>query len=153
MHSPSETAELAAAPAERALWNPNAVACWSIVFTPAFGAYLVMRNWEALGEREQALMARKWYVFSLGLLVVQLLSSALNARLNSQSNLMHWVGIGYLFLWWLGAAAPQARTVKARYGSAYARKNWDAALLAAVFVGTAYFAACGLLAFVFVALT
>jgi hypothetical protein len=153
MHSPANTTQLAAAPAASALWNPNAAACWSIIFTPAFGAYLVMRNWEALGEREQALMARKWFVFSLGLLVVQLLSGALNTRLNSQSNVMHWVALGYLFLWWIGAAAPQARTVRARYGAVYARKNWDAALLAAVSVGTAYFAVGGMLAFIFVALT
>jgi hypothetical protein len=154
MHSSSEqAAPLQVTPAEHALWNPYAAACWSIVFTPAFGAYLLLRNWEALGEREQVLAARKWYVFSLGLLLVQLLSSAINSRLNSQSNVMHWVAIGYLLVWWLGAAAPQARVVRERFGASYQRKNWDAVLLAAVIVGTGYFAACGLFGVVLVALT
>ena len=31
-----------------ALWNPVAAAVWSIVLTPAFGAYLHAKNWETL---------------------------------------------------------------------------------------------------------
>jgi hypothetical protein len=153
MQSPSDTATLAAPVAERAIWNPAAAACWSIVFTPAFGAYLLMRNWEVLGERQQAAMARKWYVFSLGLLAVQLVSTALNERLNSQSNVMHWFGIAYLLAWSAAAALPQAWLVRARYGAAYPRKRWDEALLAAVIAGTLYFALRGLLTYLFVALT
>jgi hypothetical protein len=153
MHSPSDTATLEAPAADNALWSPAAAACWSIVFTPAFGAYIVMRNWEALGEREQAALARKWYAFSLGLLGIQLLSTAINSRVNSQSNFMHWFGIAYLLAWWLGAALPQAMMVRARFGSGYARKRWDDALLAAVIAGTLYFAVRGLLIYLFVALT
>jgi hypothetical protein len=153
MHSSSDTTALYAAPPAGAIWNPAAAACWSVVFTPAFGAYLLMRNWEALGEPGQAATARKWYVFSLGLLVVQLLSAAINTRVNSESNLMHWVGIGYLLTWCVGAVAPQALLLRARFGSAYPRRGWDAALLAAVIAGTAYFATQGVLTFLFVALT
>jgi hypothetical protein len=153
MPSPSETALLDAAPVDHAIWNPAAAACWSIVFTPAFGAYLVMRNWEALGERARALRARKWYALSLGLLAIQLLSGAIDARLNSESNLMHWVGLAYLLAWWLGAALPQALAVRQRLGPGYPRRAWDPALLAGVIVGTAYFALRACLTSLFVALT
>jgi hypothetical protein len=153
MHSPSNTAALQAPAADSAIWNPAAAALWSIVFTPAFGAYILMRNWEALGDHEQAALARKWYVFSLGLLGIQLLSTAINTRLNSESNVMHWFGIAYLLAWWLGAALPQAWMVRARFGSTYARKRWDDALMAAVIAGTLYFAVRGLMIFLFVALT
>jgi hypothetical protein len=153
MHSPSDTAALDAPLSERAIWNPAAAACWSIVFTPAFGAYLVMRNWETLGDTRQAMIARKWFCFSLGLLVVQLLSTAIDSRVNSESNLMHWVGLAFLLAWWIGAALPQMLRVRARFGSGYERKGWDAALMTAVVAGIIYVAVRGLMTFLFVALT
>lgn len=151
MHSPSENAFPQPAPA--AIWNPAAAACWSILFTPAFGAYLLMRNWEALGQPRQAALARKWFCFSLGLLLVQVLSAAFNARLNSQSGLVQWCALAWLAAWCVGAALPQARLVRARFGARYPRKTWDHALLAAVAAGTGYFAVKGLFTFMFVALT
>jgi hypothetical protein len=153
MHSPSDTVALKATSSERAIWNPAVAACWSIVFTPAFGAYLLMRNWETLGDTRQAAIARKWFCFSLGLLAVQLLSTAIDSRLNSESNLMHWVGWGYLVAWWLGAALPQAWLVRARFGSTYERKGWDGALMLAVMAGLLYFAVRGFMTFLFVTLT
>jgi hypothetical protein len=153
MHSPSDTAALDAPLSERAIWNPAAAACWSIVFTPAFGAYIVMRNWEVLGDTRQAMIARKWYCLSLGLLVVQLLSTAIDSRLNSESNLMPCIGLFYLLAWWICAALPQVLRVRSRFGSGYERKAWDAALMAAVIAGVVYFAVRGLMTFLFVALT
>ena len=32
------------------IWNPNAAANWSLIFTPAFGAYIQMLNWQRLGQ-------------------------------------------------------------------------------------------------------
>jgi hypothetical protein len=153
MHSPSDTAARGAPPSQSAIWNPAAAACWSIIFTPAFGAYIVMRNWEALGDSRQATIARKWYCLSLGLLAVQLLSTAIDSRLNSESNLVPWVGLFYLLAWSLGAALPQVLAVRSRVGPAYERKPWDAALMAAVIAGIMYFAVRGLMTFLFVALT
>ena len=154
MHSSSDTAALGReASHAQALWNPVVAACWSVVFTPAFGAWLVMRNWEALGERRQARAARKWFVFSIGLLVVRVLSGALNARLNSQSNLLLWISWGWLLLWWVVAAAPQVRLVRARFGADFPRHGWDYALLLAVAGGVAYLIASGFLTWLLAALT
>ena len=36
------------------LWNPNAAANWSLLLSPAFGAFLHMKNWEELGEPAKA---------------------------------------------------------------------------------------------------
>ena len=47
-----------------ALWDPNAAACWSVVFTPAFSAYIHGRNAEALGNVEEARMNRVWFYAS-----------------------------------------------------------------------------------------
>jgi hypothetical protein len=141
MHSASEAAaDEVVAEADRAIWNPIAVAGWSVVFTPAFGAYLLMRNWQTLGEQRRAAQARVWFCFSLGLLGVQLLSAAINRRLNSESTLMDWLGLLYLAAWWVAGVLPQARLVRSRYGAAgYPRKAWDLALLYGVLAGAGYF--------------
>jgi uncharacterized membrane protein YhdT len=155
MHSASEAAdEVVVAEAGQAIWNPVAVACWSVVFTPAFGAYLLMRNWQTLGESRQAALARVWFCFSLGLLGVQLLSAAINRRLNSESNLMDWLGLLYLAGWLVAAVLPQARLVRSRYGAAgYPRKAWDLALLYGVLAGLAYFLVRAGLSFLLLAAT
>ena len=157
MHSASEADEGAAeivADSSGAIWNPMAVAGWSLVFTPAFGAYLLMRNWQTLGEPRHEAQARVWFCFSLGLLGVQMLSAAINQRLNSESNLMHWLGLAYLVVWWIAAVLPQARLVRSRYGAAgYARRSWDLALLYAVLAGLVVFAIQASLSFLLVAAT
>jgi len=42
---------------------------WSLLFTPAFGAFLQMRNWEALGEPSKAVTSRIWVAVTLVVLV------------------------------------------------------------------------------------
>jgi hypothetical protein len=153
MHTTSDSAALSEASSANALWNPSAAACWSVIFTPAFGAFLLMRNWEALGDARQAGTARKWFVFGVGLLAVRLLSAALNARVNTESNLVHWAGWAYLLAWWVAQVAPQARQVRSRCGADYPRQAWDYALLLAVLGGFAYQLAAAAFTWLFVALT
>lgn len=43
-----------------ALWNPNAAANWSLLFSPMFSALLYANNWIALGELQQAGSVRWW---------------------------------------------------------------------------------------------
>lgn len=153
MHSTSDAATFDRAVPPHALWNPLAAAFWSLVFTPAFGAWLLMRNWEALGNRRQAQLARTWFVFSVGLLVVRLLSGAINTRLNSQSNVIHWVSLLFLVAWWLAAAVPQLRIVHSRLGPDYPRQGWDHALLLAALTGLGYYVVSALLTWLFVTVT
>jgi predicted membrane channel-forming protein YqfA (hemolysin III family) len=153
MHSTSNAATLERAVPAHALWNPSVAACWSIIFTPAFGAFLLMRNWEALGDERQARQARVWFCFGLGLLGVRLFTAALNARLHNESNFIHWAGLIYLFGWWLFEAMPQARLVHAKYGPDYPRQGWDGALLLAVTGGFGYLLSSALLGWLLVALT
>jgi hypothetical protein len=154
MHSSSDTSALGReASHAQALWNPSVAACWSVIFTPAFGAYLLMRNWEALGDQRQAEASRKWFAFSIGLLAVRVLSAAINTRLHSESNLILWVSWAWLLVWWIGAAAPQARMVRARFGADFPRQGWDYALLLALAGGIAYQVTSGILTWLFLALT
>jgi uncharacterized membrane protein (UPF0136 family) len=136
-----------------AIWNPSAAATWSLVFTPAFGAFIHMLNWQALGQPQQAAAARRWFYASLCLLALQIFTRALNARLGSEPMLLHPLGLLFLLVWYFGAARQQALLVKARFGPAYRRKRWDSVLVAAVMAGATYAFASSLLTMLLVAAT
>ena len=120
--------ESAAAPA---LWNPNAAANWSLLFTPIFGSWLHMLNWRALGETERAESAKTWLLLS-ALLQVGLTFGAVTMPLSGLDALLWPVTFVLLLAWYFGSARPQARWVRARYGDAYPRKGWWQPLLGAV---------------------
>jgi hypothetical protein len=122
-------AEIGSAEDRPLLWNPNAAASWSLLFTPVFGAWLHMRNWRALGDPAKASQQGWWIVATIVLtLGLACLSIALpeNKALDGMSRLG---GLGILLAWYFGSAKPQARLVKARYGDAYARRGWGLPLL------------------------
>lgn len=135
-----DTLQLTLADDAATLWRPSAVAAWSLVFTPAFGSWLLMHNWRALGQPQAAGRARLWFGASLVMLALQLLAGAVNQRLNGDSPLMAWLALAWLLLWLLGAAWPQWIAVRRRYGRRYARRGWNGALGLAVVLGGACWA-------------
>jgi hypothetical protein len=112
------------------LWNPNAAANWCLLFTPAFGAYLHMKNWQALGDPAKAANSKMWFQFSLGFIGLVALSIFLPES-SSISALFRPAGIALLVTWYVSAARPQANLVKERFGSAYPRRGWARPLLVA----------------------
>ncbi|MBD8532225.1 MULTISPECIES: hypothetical protein [unclassified Massilia] len=116
-----------------ALWRPSAVAAWSLVFTPVFGSWLLMHNWRVLGQARAARTARRWLLASMAVLGVELFATAVNDRVNGSTPLAQLIGLAWLGLWLLAAAAPQWHLVRRRFGRRYARRGWNGALgLAAV---------------------
>jgi hypothetical protein len=136
-----------------ALWNPSAAATWSLVFTPAFGAFIHMLNWQALGQPAQAASARRWFYASLAVLVLQIWTRALNARFDTEPLLVHPASLLFLLVWYFGAARAQARLIRARYGASYRRQRWDSVLMGAVMAGAAYAGAAALLSLLLLATT
>jgi hypothetical protein len=120
------TARVADAGAEIAppMWNPNAAASWSLLFTPAFGAFLHMLNWRALGDQEKAGAAKTWFIVSMGMLALYLLLAVLVPNFD-----MRFVGFGYLLAWYFAAARSQAQYVKDKFGNDYPRNGWGLPLL------------------------
>lgn len=92
------------------LWNPNAAANWSLLFSPAFGAYLHMKNWEALGENSKASTSKTWLISSIILSVL---------------------GLGFFVLvaWYFSIGKKQAIYVEQKFGEHYLRKSWGIPLL------------------------
>jgi len=50
-----------------ALWNPENLSLWNLLFTPAFGAWVQARNWSALGEDKRAKESMYWFFGALNL--------------------------------------------------------------------------------------
>ena len=107
-----------------ALWNPNAAASWCLLFTPVFGAWLHMKNWEALGDKARAASGRTWLYAAIAIQVAIMVVSLAFPRLPG----MRIVGFAFLIGWYYAAGKPQARYVLGRFGTDYPRRGWLAPL-------------------------
>ena len=103
-----------------ALWNPNAAASWSLLFSPVFGATLHMLNARAMGDEDHARQS-KWALIVL--LVILLLG------------------------WYFAIGRKQVEAVKQQYGSDYPRKSWLKPLALAVLGVAVYLAYAVVVAF------
>lgn len=132
------TSQLAAgspAPSEvssGAIWNPNATANWSIIFTPAFGSYLQMLNWQSLGKPERAASAQTWFYISLAMLAAYVLLGVFMPDPKVSDAAARGLALLYLLVWYFGAGRSQIKFVKANLRSDYPRKPWAKPLLIAV---------------------
>ncbi|HEX8614765.1 MAG TPA: hypothetical protein VF800_26075 [Telluria sp.] len=116
------------------LWNPDAAACWSLLFTPLFGTYLLIRNWEALGEPKRAERTCWWFAASLIVLILNFYLSLLR----EEASPMQTSHVVLLLVWYIAAASPQERYVRERFGTDYARRSWALALPCALVLLLAY---------------
>ncbi len=102
-----------------ALWNPNAAASWCLLFSPVFGIWLHMKNWEAMGEPEKARQSKLWLTAAIVVLLGLMLGAVFfNMPLGRLASFALLIG------WYYAAAKPQVRTIADRYGSDYPRKGW-----------------------------
>jgi hypothetical protein len=129
-----------------ALWNPNAAANWSLLFSPVFGAFLHMKNWEALGEAGKASASRRWAVTGVVVFVVLALASAFLPE-KPMDGISRAGAIGLLFAWYFASARQQTAFVKARFGKEYPRRGWAKPLFLAVLAVLGFVVGLGLLGF------
>lgn len=121
--------------ASNALWDPHAAAYWSVILTPAFGSYLQMRNWQALGELQKAASARAWFYLSLGMLAMYALIAVLTHDLLHPGALF--ILLTFLCGWYLATGRKQGKYVRQKFGSAYPKKHFGLAVLGAAGAGYA----------------
>lgn len=119
-----------AAPADSppTLWNPNAAACWSLLFSPAFGAFLHARNADSLGRAEEAKVNRAWFYISVAYIAFTLVSVFIPAI---PDGLFRLAGLGLLLGWYFSLGKKQVKFVKATWQDRYQRKPWKTPLLIA----------------------
>jgi hypothetical protein len=130
----AEVAEIAGERISPPLWNPNAAANWSLLFSPAFGAFLHMRNWQALGQPSRATSAKIWFVLSLVTIGGLSCASVVVPDSKQLAGSVRLVGFLLLLAWYFGSARSQASYVKTHFGNTYARRGWLKPLAVAVLV-------------------
>ena len=128
------------------LWNPNAAANWSLLLSPAFGAFLQMKNWEELGEPAKAAASKAWVIAVLAILVALPLAIVLVPALSSLQNVSSPVGLVLLISWYVSSGRAQVRYVKERFGKDYPRRGWGRPLFMAVLALLGYVVVVGILA-------
>ena len=111
------------------LWNPNAAAAWSLLFTPVFGAALHWLNWQALQRTDEAARSRTWFVVSVVVLVASMVSSIV---MPASDGSLRIVGLVWLLVWYFTAARTQVRYVKQELADDYIHRAWWRPLLLAV---------------------
>lgn len=114
------------------LWNPDAAANWSLLLTPAFGSWLHMKNWQALGETSKAVASWRWAITTVVVTCALILVSALMPETTWISSMVRPVSIGLLLSWYFSSAREQARYVRDRFGNDYPRRGWLRPMAAAV---------------------
>lgn len=112
-----------------ALWNPNAAAGWSLLFSPIFGAALHMLNWQALGEPQKAAESKMWLYTCIGFFVLLMIASALLPESKLMDAASRAGGFALLLAWYFQNARPQARYVAERFGTTYPRRGWGKPIL------------------------
>ena len=119
-----------------ALWNPNAAAGWSLLFTPIFGAWLHMLNWQALGESRRVESAKTWMLL-LALVLVGLEAGDTLLPSGELSTVAWLANLALLVAWYFIGARDQVRWIAERHGDDYPRRRWWQPLLGALILGVA----------------
>jgi hypothetical protein len=121
-----------------AIWNPNATANWSLLFTPVFGAFLQMLNWEELAEPELAKQSMLWIYVSIAVLMIYPVLAVLLQDDKGAISLLRGFAFVYLIVWYFASAKAQVKYVKSKYGNSYQHKPWGKVLLYAVGISVGY---------------
>lgn len=135
----AQVSDVAEATLGQPIWNPNAAASWSIIFTPAFGALLHMLNWQAMGESDRAASQRAWFYVSLAMLAVYLVLAVAIPNAEAADGASRAIGFGYLLAWYFASAKAQAKYVRERWGKDYPRRGWGKPILIGIAAIVGYF--------------
>jgi S1-C subfamily serine protease len=125
------TVSVAPAPPEgETIWSPVMAIVGSLFLSPAFGGFIIWRNWLIMKRRRRALMAAPW--FWLGFIVLAL-------AFYSPNGLTLLIWIVYTLAWIAFSAFPQIRYVHTTFKREKTR--WGFPLVAAIVLWGIGFAA------------
>lgn len=131
--------ELATGENAPALWNPNAAASWSLLFSPIFGAYLHMRNWQALGQPEKVARSKNWLIGSVVCISLLMIIPLLMPDSKGTDALGRAIGFALLITWYYAIGKSQQAFVLGKFGKTYPRRGWAKPLLVAIGIVIALF--------------
>lgn len=125
------------------LWNPGAAASWSLLFSPVFGAFLQMKNWEELGEHAQARKSKAWAIGSAVFFMALVLLTVVAPDPKLADGLSRLFALALLLTWYFTNGKHQQTYVASRFGKSYLKRGWSKPLSLAV---TAFLASIFVLA-------
>jgi S1-C subfamily serine protease len=117
-------------PEGETIWSPYMAIFCSLFLSPAFGGFVIWRNWLKMNRRRRAMVAAPW--FWLGFVVVGLV-------FYSRDRLALVVWVAYLVAWIAFSAYPQIRYVNTTFKRE--KMRWGLPLLAALAMGVVGFIA------------
>jgi hypothetical protein len=121
-----------------ALWNPNAAGLWSVLLTPAFGAYLHAANWRTLGQRERAAANMVWVWGTLALMLVIFITLFIPPP-KLVDDAIQACGLALLVGWYYTEGRRQTQYVKVTFPDGYTKRGWGRPLALGVAFLLAYF--------------
>lgn len=114
------------------MWNPRIAANWSLLFSPVFGAFVQMKNWEALGEPARAQKSRNWAIGSAAFFFALTLFSGLMPESKVIDRLGSILTLVLLVVWYYADGKSQQVYVLGKFGKTYPKKGWGKPLLIGV---------------------
>ena len=112
------------------LWNPNAAANWSLLFSPIFGAWLQGKNWKELNEWDEAKKSMMWVYFGFLFIIVSVYLP---------ENYRFPLGFSFLIAWYFTSGKKQIKYFKEK-GINYQKKSWGKPILISLICLTIYYA-------------
>jgi S1-C subfamily serine protease len=110
-------------PEGETIWSPFVAILGSIFLSPAFGGFLIWRNWLKMNRRRRAMMAAPWFWVGFGVVALVFYS---------QTTITLLVWVAYLIAWIAFSAYPQIRYVNTTFKREKTR--WGIPLLASLFL-------------------
>lgn len=117
---------------QTALWNPRVATCWGLVLSPAFSAWVHMRNWQALGETEKAREAKTWFCMLAGYVVMCCVLAAGSEAFGRALMPPASVSLALLVAWHIWGGRAQERYMAVLTSPDYPRLPWRRVVLGAV---------------------
>ena len=141
---PAPTTEGASASAAPALWTPKWLGLLSLFFSWGFGAFLVAKNWTAMGEPARSKVSMRWFYGFLAWIAFCVVTTPFDLP----TRLFWFVACGIFVAWMVKDLTPHKKSVEERFGEDFPRKGWGMPILAGVGVlcGVMVLSCAGLLA-------
>lgn len=102
------------------LWNPGALANWSILFSPIFGAWLMSLNWKEMGDEGKAKTTMFWAYAGIILIVITILLNSFVLEEGKNSNGLFLI---YFLAWRFTNARSQLKHIKETFPDGYTKKG------------------------------
>lgn len=114
-----------------ALWNPTAANFLGLLLSPAFSAYVHMRNWRVIGDLEKTAQARTWFIALAAYFCTTGVLTVVGRMRHEALAPPAAINLLLIALWCAREGREQNRFLRTYKGGAYVRRPWTGVIVAA----------------------